>query len=43
VASPVARPMMLMAEKPLFFQRFLVAILKKFLSMLQFDIMFWTQ
>jgi hypothetical protein len=34
VARPVARPIMLIAEKPLFFQRFLMAILKKFLNML---------
>jgi hypothetical protein len=34
VARPVARPITLMAEKPLYFQRFLMAILKKFLSIL---------
>jgi hypothetical protein len=34
LAIPIARPMMLIAENPLLRQRFLKAILKKFLSML---------
>ena len=34
LAIPIARPIMLIAEKPLLRQRFLNAILKKFLSML---------